>query len=83
LAFGDGAMYVGSDAIALAPFTDMVSYLEDGDWVVMTRAGAEVHDGDGNIVQRAVLKFASLGSAHRQGQSSPFHGQGNPTEQPD
>ena len=35
--FGDDAMYVGSDAIALAPFTDMVSYLEDGDWVVVTR----------------------------------------------
>ncbi len=31
--FGDGAMFVGSDAIALAPFTDTISYLEDGDWV--------------------------------------------------
>jgi glutamine---fructose-6-phosphate transaminase (isomerizing) len=54
--FGDGAMYVGSDAIALAPFTDTVSYLEDGDWVVVTRSGAEVHDLSGNIVRRAVLK---------------------------
>ncbi len=54
--FGDGAMYVGSDAIALAPFTDMISYLEDGDWVVVTRKGAEIHDSDGKIVQRAVLK---------------------------
>ncbi|HUI12237.1 MAG TPA: glutamine--fructose-6-phosphate transaminase (isomerizing) [Xanthobacteraceae bacterium] len=54
--FGDGAMYVGSDAIALAPFTDTVSYLEDGDWVVVTRGGAEIHDRDGNVVQRAVLK---------------------------
>src|SRR5271166_4787571 len=42
--FGDGAMYVGSDAIALAPFTDQVSYLEDGDWVIVTRSGAEIHD---------------------------------------
>jgi len=56
IGFGDGAMYVGSDAIALAPFTDMVSYLEDGDWVVVTRAGAEIHDGHGTVVQRAVLK---------------------------
>jgi glucosamine--fructose-6-phosphate aminotransferase (isomerizing) len=56
IGFGDGAMYVGSDAIALAPFTDMVSYLEDGDWVVVTRAGAEIHDGSGTVVQRAVLK---------------------------
>jgi glutamine---fructose-6-phosphate transaminase (isomerizing) len=54
--FGDDAMYVGSDAIALAPFTDQVSYLEDGDWVIMTRSGAEIHDSNGNIAQRAVLK---------------------------
>ena len=40
IGFGDGAMYVGSDAIALAPFTDTVSYLEDGDSVVVTRDGA-------------------------------------------
>src|ERR1700728_540317 len=56
IGFGDGSVYVGSDAIALAPFTDMVSYLEDGDWVVVTRAGAEIHDRDGNVVHRAVLK---------------------------
>ncbi|HYA04324.1 MAG TPA: glutamine--fructose-6-phosphate transaminase (isomerizing) [Xanthobacteraceae bacterium] len=54
--FGDGAMYVGSDAIALAPFTDTVSYLEDGDWVIVTRDGAEIHDGAGTIVQRPVIK---------------------------
>jgi glutamine---fructose-6-phosphate transaminase (isomerizing) len=54
--FGDGAMYVGSDAIALAPFTDTVSYLEDGDWVIVTRDGAEIHDRDGNVVPRAILK---------------------------
>ncbi|MGA7431279.1 MAG: glutamine--fructose-6-phosphate transaminase (isomerizing), partial [Xanthobacteraceae bacterium] len=56
IGFGDDAMYVGSDAIALAPFTDTVSYLEDGDWVVVTRKGAEIHDSEGKIVQRAVLK---------------------------
>src|SRR5579872_417966 len=54
--FGDGAMFVGSDAIALAPFTDTVSYLEDGDWVVVTRQGAEVHDAGGAVVHRDVLK---------------------------
>ena len=54
--FGDGSMYVGSDAIALAPFTDQVSYLEDGDWVIVTRNGAEIHGSDGGIAQRAVLK---------------------------
>jgi len=54
--FGDGAMYVGSDAIALAPFTDQVSYLEDGDWVIVTRSGAEIHDSGGKVAQRAVIK---------------------------
>jgi glucosamine--fructose-6-phosphate aminotransferase (isomerizing) len=54
--FGDGAMYVGSDAIALAPFTNQVSYLEDGDWVVVTRSSAEIHDSAGKLAQRAVIK---------------------------
>src|SRR5271167_610921 len=54
--FGDGEMFVGSAAIALAPFTDTVSYLEDGDWVIVTRQGAEIHDAAGKLVQRPVLK---------------------------
>jgi glucosamine--fructose-6-phosphate aminotransferase (isomerizing) len=54
--FGDGAMYVGSDAIALAPFTDQVSYLEDGDWVVVTRSGAEIHDSGGKLAERPTIK---------------------------
>jgi glutamine---fructose-6-phosphate transaminase (isomerizing) len=54
--YGEGEMFVGSDAIALAPFTDTVSYLEDGDWVIVTREGAEIHDAAGDVVQRAMLK---------------------------
>jgi glucosamine--fructose-6-phosphate aminotransferase (isomerizing) len=56
IGYGEGAMFLGSDAIALAPFTDTVSYLEDGDWVIITRDKAEVHDAQGEVVQRAVLK---------------------------
>jgi len=56
IGYGEGAMFVGSDAIALAPFTDTVSYLEDGDWVVITRNSAQVHDAQGAVVQRALLK---------------------------
>ena len=37
-------MYLGSDAIALAPFTDTISYLEEGDWAVLNRKGVQVHD---------------------------------------
>jgi glucosamine--fructose-6-phosphate aminotransferase (isomerizing) len=54
--YGDGEMYLGSDAIALAPFTDTISYLEDGDWAVVTRQGVEVHDAKDQVVERAVLK---------------------------
>src|SRR5208282_1276996 len=56
IGYGDGAMYVGSDAIALAPFTDTVSYLEDGDWAVMTHKGVEIHDEQDRLVERAVIK---------------------------
>jgi glucosamine--fructose-6-phosphate aminotransferase (isomerizing) len=49
-------MYLGSDAIALAPFTDLVSYLEDGDWCVLTRAGAHVFDANGQEVKRPVTR---------------------------
>ncbi|MGE0034327.1 MAG: glutamine--fructose-6-phosphate transaminase (isomerizing) [Xanthobacteraceae bacterium] len=54
--YGDGEMYLGSDAIALAPFTDTISYLEEGDSVVLTRKSVEVHDEAGSKVERAVLK---------------------------
>jgi glucosamine--fructose-6-phosphate aminotransferase (isomerizing) len=56
IGYGDGEMYLGSDAIALAPFTDDISYLEDGDWVVLNRAGAVVHNEHGLIVHRDVMK---------------------------
>src|SRR3954463_10867235 len=56
IGYGDGEMFLGSDAIALAPFTDTISYLDDGDWAVVTRKGVEVHDARGHAVERAVLK---------------------------
>jgi glucosamine--fructose-6-phosphate aminotransferase (isomerizing) len=59
IGYGDGEMYLGSDAIALAPFTDTISYLEDGDSAVLTRAGVEVRDGKGGKVERAVLRSSA------------------------
>ncbi len=56
IGFGDDAMYIGSDAIALAPFTDIVSYLEDGDCAVIHRHSAEVRDVGGAVVHRPMLK---------------------------
>jgi glutamine---fructose-6-phosphate transaminase (isomerizing) len=59
--YGDGEMYLGSDAIALAPFTDIISYLEDGDFAAVRRDGVEIHDFAGRIIKRPVFK--SLASA--------------------
>ena len=56
IGYGDGEMYLGSDAIALAPFTDTISYLEDGDWVVLTRTCAVIRNADGEVVKRETLK---------------------------
>ncbi|WP_395539716.1 glutamine--fructose-6-phosphate transaminase (isomerizing) [Neotabrizicola sp. sgz301269] len=44
IGWGEGEMFVGSDAIALAPMTDRITYLEEGDWAVVTRKGAEIFD---------------------------------------
>jgi glucosamine--fructose-6-phosphate aminotransferase (isomerizing) len=54
--YGSGEMYLGSDAIALAPFTDTISYLDDGDMAVTTRNSVEVFDVQGRKVERPVIK---------------------------
>ena len=59
---GDDEMYLGSDALALAPFTETVTYLDDGDWVVLNRSGAQIYDFANNKVARPKIK--SLASAH-------------------
>jgi glucosamine--fructose-6-phosphate aminotransferase (isomerizing) len=50
--FGEGETYLGSDALALAPLTQRIAYLEEGDWVVITRGGAEIFDFENNHVKR-------------------------------
>ena len=52
--YGDGETYLGSDALALAPLTQRIAYLEEGDWVVITREGARIYDRDNNPVDRPV-----------------------------
>ena len=54
---GKGEMFVGSDAIALAPMTDQVTYLEEGDWAVLTRNSVEIRDAAGNIANREMRKI--------------------------
>lgn len=54
---GDGENYVGSDAIALAPLTDRITYLEEGDMVVVTRTSVEIRDADGQLANREMRKI--------------------------
>jgi len=54
IGYGTAEMYLGSDAMALAPFTSRLSYLEDGDWAVLTPKGVTIRDGQDGIVQREV-----------------------------
>ncbi len=49
---GDGEVFVGSDAIALAPLTDRITYLEEGDWAVLTRDSVEIRDSGGHLANR-------------------------------
>ncbi len=52
---GDGEMYLGSDAQALAPFTNRVTYLEEGDYVVLTRTSAKIYDANDQLVDRPMV----------------------------
>lgn len=52
--YGDGETYLGSDALALAPLTQRIAYLEEGDWVVLTRHGARIFDSQDKPVEREV-----------------------------
>ncbi len=60
---GEGEMFLASDAMALAPFTRRVSYLEEGDWVVLEHGGATVHDGENQIVEREIRRTHHDGEA--------------------
>ena len=62
IGYGDGVMYVGSDALALAPLTEKISYLEEGDWAEITADGAVLHDERGAVVEREVQKTATSGA---------------------
>ncbi len=66
--FGEEEMYLGSDALALAPLTRRIAYLDDGDWVIVSRSGAEFRDAANNPVTREVkltrLTGASIGKGN-------------------
>ena len=72
LGFGDGETYLGSDALALAPLTQRIAYLEEGDWVVARRDGAQVYDRDNNPVERPVTLSGASGALIDKGNHRHF-----------
>ena len=70
--YGDGETYLGSDALALAPLTQRIAYLDEGDWVVCTREGAQVFDRDNNPVDRPVTISGVTGALIDKGNHRHF-----------
>jgi glucosamine--fructose-6-phosphate aminotransferase (isomerizing) len=70
--YGRGEMYLGSDAIALAPLTDMINYLEDGDVTVITRQGIEFFNAKGEHLRRVPTKIASSNILVQKGEHRHF-----------
>jgi len=72
IGYGKGETYLGSDAIALAPFTDRISYLEEGDWAVLTHKGAQILDEQGGKIERPVIKSAASANLVDKGNHKHF-----------
>ncbi len=72
LGYGEGEMFVGSDALALAPLTRRISYLEEGDWVVVDGDGAQFFDAAHQPVTRQVVLTAVSGAAVGKGNYRHF-----------
>jgi glucosamine--fructose-6-phosphate aminotransferase (isomerizing) len=70
--YGDGEVYLGSDALALAPLTQRIAYLEEGDWVVCRRDGTEIFDRDNNPVERPVTLSGVTGALIDKGNHRHF-----------
>src|SRR6202789_4366567 len=68
----EGEMYLGSDALALAPFTDRVAYLEEGDWVTVTREGAKFREMSGKAAKRRVIRSPAGGLLAEKGNYRHF-----------
>lgn len=70
--YGEGETYLGSDALALAPLTQRISYLEEGDWVVLTREGTQVYDQANNPVERPIVNSGASGQLIDKGNHRHF-----------
>ena len=72
IGYGENETYLGSDALALAPLTQKISYLEESDWVVITRDGAQVHDSADTPVERAITTSGASAAAIEKGNYRHF-----------
>ena len=70
--YGDDEVYLGSDALALAPLTQRIAYLEEGDWVVCRQGGTEIFDRDNNPVDRPVTLSGVTGALIDKGNHRHF-----------
>ncbi|MFA5969247.1 MAG: glutamine--fructose-6-phosphate transaminase (isomerizing) [Sphingomonas sp.] len=70
--YGDGETYLGSDALALAPLTQRIAYLDEGDWVVITHDGAQIFDKDNKPVERPVTISGVTGELVSKGNHRHF-----------
>ena len=70
--YGEGETYLGSDALALAPLTQDITYLEEGDWVIVSRQGAQIFDAAGNPVERPVTRSGASAAAIEKGNYRHF-----------
>ncbi len=62
IGYGDGEMFLGSDALALAPLTRRITYLEEGDWAVITSSKVTIFDADNREVERPIRESAASGA---------------------
>ena len=72
IGYGEGAMYLGSDALALAPLTNRLSYLEEGDRVILSRDSARIYTENGQAVERAIIHSVVSGAMIGKGQYRHF-----------
>jgi len=70
--YGDGETFLGSDALALAPLTQRITYLEEGDWVIVRREGVEIFDKHNNPVKRAIVASGASAAAVEKGNYRHF-----------
>ncbi len=70
--YGDGENYLGSDALALAPLTQRIAYLEEGDWVAITRDAVEIYDRDNTPVERPIVNSGASGQLIDKGNHRHF-----------